>query len=112
MYCRKCGNVLSDGSKFCGQCGCEVYIPNTSVNYSQVNSYQGMNIVPLASSEVNQTSSIVMEEKNNIPNIELMPIEEINRVSKNGVVLTVVFGTFFLAMIMIFVLAVMNSNII
>ena len=110
MYCRKCGNVLPDSSKFCGKCGCEVYIPNISVNYG--NSYQNVNNIQVSSTEVSQTNSIALEEKGDIPSIELMPVEEINQVSKNGIVLTIVFGTFFLAMMSMFILAVLNSNVI
>jgi len=30
MYCRKCGNILKDGNRFCGKCGTEVFNSNNN----------------------------------------------------------------------------------
>jgi len=110
MYCRKCGKALIDGTKFCGKCGCEVYIPDINIDYDNLS--QEKKAVSLPSTDVSRVNSVVLGKVKNIPSIELTPVEEINRVSKNGIVLTIVFGVFSLAMIMIFVLATLNSNVI
>lgn len=47
MYCRKCGNEIKDGEKFCGKCGQEVNeeIKNTSSNKKKNNVWTTITVI-------------------------------------------------------------------
>lgn len=109
MYCRKCGNALKDGSRFCGRCGCEVLVIAASGEYNVIgvhNDEASTNVNPFPVNEIDSVEEVESLE------VEVDPVEEINNVSKNNMVLGIVFFTFFLAMLLIFILASVNSNVI
>ncbi len=37
MFCRNCGNQLTDNDKFCGKCGTPAFVPNTVQSAPVVN---------------------------------------------------------------------------
>ncbi|MBQ0042794.1 MAG: zinc ribbon domain-containing protein, partial [Lachnospiraceae bacterium] len=66
MYCKKCGNQISDDARFCNSCGasCESQIPVQSEN---VTSIQNADIAPVQNTNITpvQNAYVAPAQKDN-----------------------------------------------